>query len=840
MNSIIFYKLKIFESSWHILFLNSNGEYKYIKNNCEDLRNYLELNKETIFIGANNSRSDDIILTSLIKNNSLAASNIVEEDKEKYLPIILDITQGIVRNTLIDFNVITCSQWNGNMPLVNYYAIDETEIKRELFLDVELIKNLYNIEERRKFLNWKINVVSDYNLPKKAYTASFGRLMQYIIGLNIDNSVEDKKFTLDANLDIELKKMNDPFLNDLLSNLKEMYLKGTDDKIVIDIQNCRVKFNKQGIYGSIQNDLVDTDSNNLYLYIDFNSFGPSILINNEWLKDVSRFPDRYKEIRDIRIDLKGKKQLEQLFYKNILNAGLDDLNEVYTSNNENIGVSLSMSGIMTMMLLYRKIEKYGIDLIECNTDGIIVKCSKEVVNSIKEEVKQLEDKLSLSCDVDVVNKIVHFDEKNYMMEFDNGKIKHIGVFGAFQDNPLNCTGIIAVDEALRNYYLYDVPVSVTLRNIRNNNDLKAFQIVRKWRSNEKSKYLKVDDKYILCPCKVNRLFAIKEDKMENALYINGSKGNMEIYKEKRGRSVKEGYFYFELSDRGVPNIYDLDLTYYINKCYKVIKAHPKRTNIYLNYNNDNKVAFIDLDGTLIKDKDEHLMHEIFVNASDGLVNQNDIENKYNLFCQRQGNYLLQFLGICKKYKGYGTVENFAQFLMDKQLFSNSNIQNYKAFVNKLLQLEKDLSYLIESNANSKQLLEYLKGEGYKLLLYSNWFKIVQEEKLETHELLNYFDNLCTIDEYYAKSSVTGWNDLLKSNNIDEKCLKVMIGNSSSDIVPKRLNIPSFILTSKDKSISSSVLNNGNIISSLDEIQYPYFTSEILKMGNMANNKTKKR
>ena len=136
------------------------------------------------------------------------------------------------------------------------------------------------------------------------------------------------------------------------------------------------------------------------------------------------------------------------------------------------------------MLLYRLLEPFGISLIECNTDGLIVKCDKKKISSIRKTVSDLATKLNLSCDVDEVRKIVHFDEQNYIMEFNNGKIKHLGVFGAFQENPFYVTGIRAVDAALREYYLNDIPVGITLRNIRNTGQLDAFQIIKKQKSNQ--------------------------------------------------------------------------------------------------------------------------------------------------------------------------------------------------------------------------------------------------------------------------------------------------------------------------------------------------------------------
>ena len=77
--------------------------------------------------------------------------------------------------------------------------------------------------------------------------------------------------------------------------------------------------------------------------------------------------------------------------------------------------------------------------------------------------------------------------------------------------------------------------------------------------------------------------------------------------------------------------------------------------------------------------------------------------------------------------------------------------------------------------------------------WSNWFKLVQKVKLDSNELSPYVDNLFTIDEYYAKSSLKAWDDTLQAADIDRNGQTVMIGNGSSDIAPKTLEIPSIII-----------------------------------------------
>ena len=521
----------------------------------------------------------------------------------------------------------------------------------------------------------------------------------------------------------------------------------------------------------------------------------------------------------------------------MLNSGLDYLNRVYTRNGENIGLSLTITGIMTMMLLYKRLEKYHTNLIECNTDGLIVKCPREMIDNIKNEVSMLAKELNLSCDVDVVNRIVHFDTKSYVMEFADGNQKHLGDFGLFQTHEYYCSGIRAVEEALREYYLNGTPVGTTLRNIRNRNDLEAFQIVKKQKKNEKTKYVKVDDKYYIYDRSSLRLFAVRENNVHNPLYIKNPKGLFEEYKVKRAKSVKDGYYYFELSDQELPNIHDIDLTYYIRECYKVINKHPVEYVPQIMNSSVKKNCFIDIDGTLIKDKDQDTNYMAFYNSVKDLIMEEDIPIAYSLFMGKNGCYLVQFLSLCKKYKGYGTIDNFAEFLKSKNLFPGKNIKVYKDFIIRFLEYDLNYSKELEAFEDSKPLLDYLDSEGYNTIVYSNWFKKIQEAKLVSHSFDKYMQDICTIDDYYAKSSVKGWTDLLNSLRINQDDFNIMIGNGTNDLVPKSLNIPSIIVNHTGKENSVKVLDSGIIVNDFSEIvRNPNFYPEMLDIKKLRKRK----
>ena len=1007
MKNVIFYRFRKSNNNWIIAFLNNEtNNYTIIKNDINSLKEFLDNQKNSVFIGANNSIYDDIFITSLLKNGNLY-DEVNKEDIEETLPITFDVTEGIVRNNLIDFNNMVSCLWDkDNKPLLYNYSYKEEDIETQLKKDLLIIQSFYQDNERNNYINWKKEVIEEFNLPKSAYRESYGYIMKQIVGLEInESSSNSNNITLDSRLDKTLKEKNDPFLNQLLNILMYYYsntdnvdskldkvLKEEDDSILniilkiliyhycsidtvdpkldkilnekndpflnqllnilmyyynntgtidskldivlkegddsilnnilkiliyhyrsidivdpkldeilnernkpflnlqllnilmyyysntdnedseldkvlkeednqlqrdffnklvyyynnintlekqkIKLDNCLIKFELKGILGSMDSDYIDTNIKDdiKYLYIDFNSFGPNILINNKWLDEVAQNPSNYELVKNRRIDLKGKKDIKQLYYKYLLNSGLDYLNKVETKNGENIGLSLTITGIMTMMLLYSNIKPYGIELIECNTDGFIVKCPSKYIDKVKLEVKKIEKELSLSCDVDIVDKIAHFNTQNYVMQYENGSEKHLGYFGNAQTHPLYCSGITAVETALKEYYLNGIPVSVTLRKFRNENNLKAFQIIKKPKSNEKRRYINDGGLYYPYDRTSYRLFAVREDTLKTPLYTKNKKEKYEIDKKKRGKSVKDGFYYFELSDNHIPNVYDIDLNYYIDEGDKVINAHPVNKEIQIMKPKQKKYCFVDIDGTLIKNKDEITSYTIFSNAAKELAKDEEISIAYNLFNKQKGCYLLQFLSLCKSPRKPGSLEDyFAEFLKSKNLFPGKTTAEYKLFVKRFLENDKEFSTLLSTYTYAKELLVYLKNEDFYNCINSNWFKSVQSAKLESTGLDEYIDDICTIDDHQAKPSLAGWKELLNNHNVSSDDFVISLGDTTSDIVPKTLNIPCVIIDHDERKLSQRVLSNGIIINDFSEIMNPNFYSEIDKIKKYRRN-----
>ena len=190
-----------------------------------------------------------------------------------------------------------------------------------------------------------------------------------------------------------------------------------------------------------------------------------------------------------------------------------------------------------MTYLINVLQRFNIEIIDANTDGIIIRCDKKYNDEIKEIVKQIEKRFNMSCDVDVITKLIHKDVQNYAALFETGKIKHIGVFGKAQDEMIQTNSLSCIDQALTNYFLFGIPPRETLENLLNNNNLLAFQkVLRQGKKNTKKyifengvyKEVTADAIVLFAVTDIPRLTLYEEKKLKGKSTIKAySKDNLE-------------------------------------------------------------------------------------------------------------------------------------------------------------------------------------------------------------------------------------------------------------------------------------------------------------------------
>ena len=101
---------------------------------------------------------------------------------------------------------------------------------------------------------------------------------------------------------------------------------------------------------------------------------------------------------------------------------------------------------------------------------------------------------------------------------------------------------------------------------------------------------------------------------------------------------------------------------------------------------------------------------------------------------------------------------------------------------------------------AEEVLSYLQSKGYQNILYTNWFKDVQKERLRRADLLEYFSEIYG-GELAIKPNAIGYKKIIKDVNPKEV---VMIGDNivNDVLVPRSIGITTYhydpLEKSKDK------------------------------------------
>lgn len=176
-----------------------------------------------------------------------------------------------------------------------------------------------------------------------------------------------------------------------------------------------------GLHGALKNVTRD----DVYL-IDVVSFYPSIMVNNPDLLPRCRYKYRYSDLLEMKFN--GLNEIKLL------------LNKVYGLNDPEKREKICKHGQSIMTDL---IERVGGELIQVNTDGIIVK------NPRKDAIKMWETINNMRCKITHLKRIVQKDINNYCALLDDGKTIKKGAI-------LNHRGI-QYDSIVR-YLLEGIPI----------------------------------------------------------------------------------------------------------------------------------------------------------------------------------------------------------------------------------------------------------------------------------------------------------------------------------------------------------------------------------------------
>jgi hypothetical protein len=566
------FDFEVFMYDWMVVFKNvQTKQYTKIINDIQALTDFHEKNKTKIFFGYNNKAFDNIIYDAILSGadpygvmlllfKETPLPTIYKTFKMKYYrPNTFDLMQDILGMSL--------KEAEGYMKMSVEESSVDFDISRKL-TDKELEEVLqYCVHDvdatemllgyRQAYVRSKMNVCKLFNLSLSCLDKTNASLSALI--LDAKKGEYDDELTYDLPNEViienpEYRKCLDLYVN------RELDYK---QKLKIDIAGVPHILAYGGIHGAIEN----FEYKGELWQIDAASYYPTLMIQYNYisrnLKDVSKYKELYYTRLEAKKTDKPKAEALKLLLNTAYGAMKSKFNNMYDPKMAN---SVCITGQLLLVDLIEKIEPYC-KLVQSNTDGImVIPYDKE---RLKEEVDKWQQRTRITAEIDICTGIWQKDVNNYVMQFENGKIKTKGAYVTQYlpvgdlgrgTNILRNSGRI-MDIAVANYFIYGTSPEET---ILNHDVLSDFQIITKTGSTYTGTYWKHKDgdKKVN---KVNRVYATQHQGYGN-LYKTKINPDGTIRKDSIASLPEHCY----VDNEGIMKIEYVDREYYINLAKKRI------------------------------------------------------------------------------------------------------------------------------------------------------------------------------------------------------------------------------------------------------------------------------
>lgn len=478
---MLFYDFEVFSQDWLVVIKDTDTRStNKILNDPDALREIYEKNKNNIWVGYNSRSYDQYILKGILLgmdpkkiNDHIIVKNLggwqysrafnqiqfynfdIMTDKFKGLKQLEGFMGNDIRETTVNFNIDR--------------KLTPKEIEETFFYcnhDVEQTMKVF-INRKEEF-DSQMNLIKTFKLPLKYINKTKAQLSAIILEADKREHDDEFEITIVDTLKVEkYKSIVNWYRNPVNLDYKK--------KLEIEVADVIHLFGWGGLHGA----RVKYQDEGIFINSDVTSFYPSLMIEYGFLSRNVRHAEKFKEIYDIRVELKkeGKKK-EQAPYKIVLNstygASKDKYNNLFDPLQAN---NVCINGQLLLLDLIEHVTDKipGAKLIQSNTDGIMFKLpNEETIDIYKDVCKEWETRTRMGLEHDLIKKVIQKDVNNYIIVMDNGKIKSKGAY-VKSLNSLDYD-LPIVNKALMEYFISGIPVEETINNC---NDLIEFQKVVK-------------------------------------------------------------------------------------------------------------------------------------------------------------------------------------------------------------------------------------------------------------------------------------------------------------------------------------------------------------------------
>ena len=483
---------------WCVTFINKDNRNEIITivNDKKKFKKFYEENKNNIFVGYNSSFYDSVLVQGILNDIDLGYLNdelVIKGTKpyrllkkaKKYKFINYDCL--IKDKSLKQLEGFMGSEIKeSDVPFDKIEPLTEEEIKETIRYNIhDVQETLKVLDETSGDFEAMLDMVDMFDLePSDALSRTKASLACDTLGSVQQHTLDDEfEMTIPERLNMpdKYKYIIDWYKNSYNLSYKLPFKTDSNSnstrQLETTVAGCNCVYGYGGLHGSLDNQIFE----GILIIMDVASLYPSLMINENYSSRKLKNPNKFKEIRDHRLELKKVKDKRQQPLKIIINATYGILKsrdkacyDPLQSNN------VCLAGQLYLTELAGELEDYC-KVLQLNTDGIYVMVkSMDDVKIIEDIAHKWEKRTKLDLEIDVFpnGKLIQKDVNNYILIKDTTEeIKHYKRKGAYVKKLSKIDYDLPIlNKALVDYFVNDIPVEYTIDNC---NDLIMFQKIIK-------------------------------------------------------------------------------------------------------------------------------------------------------------------------------------------------------------------------------------------------------------------------------------------------------------------------------------------------------------------------
>lgn len=225
-----------------------------------------------------------------------------------------------------------------------------------------------------------------------------------------------------------------PEFNRVLGWLKQQSItetKGVFTDLIARVGGFDFVFGLGGIHGSVESEVIESDSDNVIVDLDVTSYYPNLAITNGFHPAHlgADFVAIYKHLFEQRKSY-PKKSAESAMLKLALNGVYGDSNNQFSVFYDPLfTMSITLNGQLLLCLLAEGLMTIpGLRLIQVNTDGLTVRVPRSMKVLVDLARAAWQDRTGLNLEEAIYKRMSIRDVNNYLAEYEDGSVKRKGAY----------------------------------------------------------------------------------------------------------------------------------------------------------------------------------------------------------------------------------------------------------------------------------------------------------------------------------------------------------------------------------------------------------------------------